>query len=83
MPFEKFIFYLLIIFETNISYHFNLFSLMLNNPQLLLQILAFHVECIVKAYAEGFLEIVEPDQSKIPAEEMINCEYSVTFLIFL
>lgn len=52
---------------------------MLNNPQLLLQILAFHVECIVKAYAEGFLEIVEPDQSKIPAEEMINCEYSVTF----
>ncbi|XP_013114146.2 uncharacterized protein LOC106091967 isoform X1 [Stomoxys calcitrans] len=53
---------------------FVLFSsiLMLNNPLLLLQILAFHIECIVKAYAEGFLEIVEPDQSKIPAEEMIN-----------
>uniref|UniRef100_A0A1I8MIB8 Uncharacterized protein n=1 Tax=Musca domestica TaxID=7370 RepID=A0A1I8MIB8_MUSDO len=53
---------------------FVLFSsiLMLNNPLLLLQILAFHIECIVKAYAEGFLEIVEPDQNKIPAEEMIN-----------
>ncbi|XP_073814410.1 uncharacterized protein [Musca autumnalis] len=53
---------------------FVLFSsiLMLNNPLLLLQILAFHIECVVKAYAEGFLEIVEPDQSKIPAEEMIN-----------
>ncbi|KAM7362853.1 uncharacterized protein ACRADG_013368 isoform 2-T5 [Cochliomyia hominivorax] len=53
---------------------FVLFSsiLMLNNPLLLLQILAFHVECIVKAYAEGFLEIVEPDKSKIPADEMIN-----------
>lgn len=49
-------------------------SLMLNNPLLLLQILAFHIECIVKAYAEGFLEIVEPDQNKIPAEEMINCK---------
>ncbi|XP_023294195.2 uncharacterized protein LOC111677329 [Lucilia cuprina] len=53
---------------------FVLFSsiLMLNNPLLLLQILAFHVECIVEAYAEGFLEIVEPDKSKIPADEMIN-----------
>lgn len=47
---------------------------MLNNPLLLLQILAFHVECIVKAYAEGFLEIVESDKSKIPADEMINCK---------
>ncbi|XP_075147216.1 uncharacterized protein LOC142221381 isoform X2 [Haematobia irritans] len=53
---------------------FVLFSsiLMLNNPLLLLQILAFHMECIVKAYAEGFLEILEPDLSKFPAEEMIN-----------
>lgn len=46
---------------------------MVNNPLLLLQILAFHVECIVKAYAEGFIEIVEPDNNKIPAEEMLTC----------
>ncbi|XP_036324476.1 uncharacterized protein LOC118737812 [Rhagoletis pomonella] len=53
---------------------FVLFSsiLMVNNPLLLLQILAFHVECIVKAYAEGFIEIVEPDNNKIPAEEMLT-----------
>uniref|UniRef100_A0A1B0C0V3 Uncharacterized protein n=1 Tax=Glossina palpalis gambiensis TaxID=67801 RepID=A0A1B0C0V3_9MUSC len=53
---------------------FVLFSsiLMVNNPLLLLKILAFHVECIVKAYAEGFLEIVDPDQNKIPAEEMLT-----------
>ncbi|CAD6995274.1 unnamed protein product [Ceratitis capitata] len=53
---------------------FVLFSsiLMVNNPLLLLQILAFHVECVVKAYAEGFIEIVEPDNNKIPAEEMLT-----------
>ncbi|XP_067618272.1 platelet binding protein GspB isoform X3 [Eurosta solidaginis] len=53
---------------------FVLFSsiLMVNNPLLLLQILAFHVECIVKAYAEGFIEIVEPENNKIPAEDMLT-----------
>lgn len=66
-------------FQYNMFYCFylkkqTLFSLMLNNPLLLLQILAFHVECIVEAYAEGFLEILEPDKSKIPADEMINCK---------
>lgn len=46
---------------------------MVNNPLLLLQILAFYVESFVKAYAEGFIEIVEPDNNKIPAKEMLSC----------
>uniref|UniRef100_A0A1B0FM70 Glyceraldehyde 3-phosphate dehydrogenase NAD(P) binding domain-containing protein n=1 Tax=Glossina morsitans morsitans TaxID=37546 RepID=A0A1B0FM70_GLOMM len=54
----------------------SMLNLLVNNPLLLLKILAFHVECIVKAYAGSFLEIVDPDQNKVPPEEMLTLLYN-------
>ncbi|KAH8264160.1 hypothetical protein KR038_003883 [Drosophila bunnanda] len=48
--------------------------LMANNPMLLLQILAYNVECIVKAFSEGMIEIAQniQESEKIPAERMLT-----------
>jgi len=51
-------------------------SLMANNPMLLLQILAYNVECIVKAFSEGMIEIAQniQENEKISAERMLTCK---------
>ncbi|KRK03562.1 uncharacterized protein LOC6536896 isoform X1 [Drosophila yakuba] len=48
--------------------------LMANNPMLLLQILAYNVECIVKAFSEGMIEIAQniQENEKISAERMLT-----------
>ncbi|BFF90686.1 uncharacterized protein DMAD_09170 [Drosophila madeirensis] len=48
--------------------------LMANNPMLLLQILAYNVECIVKAFSEGMIEIALniQENEKISAERMLT-----------
>lgn len=50
-------------------------SLMANNPMLLLQILAYNVECIVKAFSEGMIEIAQnvQENEKVSAEKMLTC----------
>lgn len=50
--------------------------LMANNPMLLLQILAYNVECIVKAFSEGMIEIAQniQENEKISAERMLTCK---------
>lgn len=42
---------------------------------LLLQILAYNVECIVKAFSEGMIEIAQnvQENEKISAEKMLTC----------
>lgn len=49
---------------------------MANNPMLLLQILAYNVECIVKAFSEGMIEIAQniQENEKISAERMLTCK---------
>lgn len=53
----------------------DLCSLMANNPMLLLQILAYNVECIVKAFSEGMIEIAQnvQENEKVSAEKMLTC----------
>ncbi|XP_068152169.1 uncharacterized protein [Drosophila tropicalis] len=48
--------------------------LMANNPMLLLQILAYNVECIVKAFSEGMIEIAQnvQENEKVSAERMLT-----------
>lgn len=48
---------------------------MANNPMLLLQILAYNVECIVKAFSEGMIEIAQnvQENEKVSAEKMLTC----------
>jgi len=54
-------------------------SLMANNPMLLLQILAYNVECIVKAFSEGMIEIAQniQENEKISAERMLTCKSNI------
>lgn len=42
---------------------------------LLLQILAYNVECIVKAFSEGMIEIAQnvQENEKVSAEKMLTC----------
>jgi len=47
---------------------------------LLLQILAYNVECIVKAFSEGMIEIAQnvQENEKISAEKMLTCTFGVS-----
>lgn len=56
---------------------------MANNPMLLLQILAYNVECIVKAFSEGMIEIAQniQENEKISAERMLTCKRKTCILL--
>lgn len=46
--------------------------LLVDDPHQLFELMNFQIECVVKAYWEGFAEIAKIQDKKIPAEDMLS-----------